>query len=263
MGALALAAIPPFSGFFSKDSIIDAVHRSTLPGAEYAYLCLLFGAFVTGYYIFRAFFMTFHTKERMDESLRKKIKEPSWAMRGACIALAVPATVLGAVLINWILYRKPSLLGHSVMVLPQYNVLGQMAHDFHGAIYMVYGSVMTWPFWFSVSGIFFSWCAVIGLPKVPVFLKRYLPWLYHILVEQYGFDALNWLVFVRGGRSLSNFFYRFADLKLIDNFIVDGSGRNVNRVAKLMRRLQSGYLYHYVFVMILGLVAFLIWLVLA
>lgn len=263
IGALALSAIPPFAGFYSKDSIIDAVHRSTLPGAEYGYICLLVGAFVTGYYIFRAFFMAFHTKERMGESLRSKLKDTPWSMRSAQIALAIPSVFLGMFLIYPILYAVPSLLGKSVLVLPKYNSLAEMAKNYKGAFYMFYHSPATVPFWFSVSGVVCAWFVVIVAPKIPVFLKRYLPFLYRILVEQYGFDALNSLVFVRGGTSLSNFFFKFGDLKVIDNFMVDGSGRNVNRVAKLIRRLQSGYLYHYVFVMILGLLAFLIWLVLA
>lgn len=263
IGALALSAIPPFSGFYSKDSIIDAVHRSTIPGSEYGYLCLLFGAFVTGYYIFRAFFMAFHTKERMDESLRKKLKETHWTMRFAQIGLAIPAVFLGMFMIYPILYAVPSLLGKSIFVLPKYNVLAEMAKDYKGAFYMFYHSPLTVPFWFSVGGVVSAWFMVIVAPKIPVFLKRYLPFLYRILIDQYGFDTFNSFFFVRGGKSLANFFFKFGDLKLIDNYMVDGTGRSANRVAELMRRLQSGYLYHYVFVMIIGLLAFLIWLVLA
>lgn len=263
VGALALSAIPPFSGFYSKDAIIDAVHLSTIPGAEYAYICLLVGAFVTSYYIFRAFFMAFHTKERMDEDVRKHLHETSWSMRGPLVALAIPSVVLGGLLINWILYKSPGLFGSSLKVLPRYDVLRQMAGEFHGVLAMTLHSVMTLPFWFAVSGVIVAWWVVIVMPAVPVFLQRRLPWLYRILVVQYGFDAFNTLVFVRGGRWLSNFFYRSADLKVLDNFMVEGSGRNIKRLSRLMRLFQSGYLYHYVFVMILGLVAFLVWLVLA
>lgn len=263
IGALALSAIPPFSGFYSKDSIIDAVHHSTLVGSEYGYICLLIGAFVTSYYIFRAFFMAFHTKERMDEPLRKKLKETHGSMRFAQIGLAIPSVFLGMFMIHPILYAVPSLLGKSVLVLPKYNVLTEMAKSYNGAFYMLYHSLVTVAFWFSVGGVVSAWLMVIVVPKIPVFLKRYLPFLYRILIKQYGFDALNWLVFIRGGTTMANFFFKFGDLKLIDNFMVDGCGRNVNRMARLMRRLQSGYIYHYVFVMILGLLAFLIWLVLA
>ncbi len=263
IGALSLSAIPPFAGFYSKDSIIDAVHHSGIVGAEYAYWCLLIGAFVTGYYIFRAFFMAFHTEEKIDPHLRGKIKETPWTMRAPLWALAIPSVFLGAVLIHWILYQIPGLLGSSIYVLPHYNVLAVLSNDFHGAIRMAVHSVVTTPFWFSAFGIMLAWFNVIVSPKIPVLLQRYFPWLHRILVEKYGFDALNWVVFVRGGRTVSNFFYRVGDLKILDQFIVEGTGKNTTRIAQWMRRLQSGYLYHYVFVMILGLLAFLIWLVLA
>ncbi len=263
VGALALSAIPPFSGYYSKDSIIDAVHLSTIPGAEYGYVCLLFGAFVTGYYIFRAFFMAFHTEEKMSSELRAHLKETPWTMRGPLLALAIPSVFLGGLMINWILYKKPGLLGSGIYVLPQYDVLKTMAEHFQGAIAMATHSVLTAPFWFSAGGVIVAWFNVIVMPRMPVYLQRYFPWLHRILVDRYGFDALNWTLFVRGGLSLSQFFYRFGDMKLLDHFMVDGSGRGTTRVAQLMKRLQSGYLYHYVFVMILGLLAFLIWLVLA
>ena len=128
---------------------------------------------------------------------------------------------------------------------------------------MTFHSVATLPFWFSMMGVVSAWITVIVWPKIPVYLQRYLPWLHNILAKRYGFDAFNWIVFVRGGRSLSNLLYQVGDLKILDHFIVDGSGRNTTRVSQIMRRLQSGYLYHYALVMIIGLLAFLIWLVLA
>ncbi len=155
IGALSLAAIPPFAGFYSKDTIIEAVAHSTIPGARYAYACLLIGAFVTGYYIFRAFFMTFHTTERMSPKLKSTLKETPLNMRGPQWILSVPSVLLGAALIYWIIYRRPSLLGSSVMVLPQHNVLSTMAGGFHNVFYMTYHSLIALPFWASVLGIFF------------------------------------------------------------------------------------------------------------
>lgn len=137
-----------------------------------------------------------------------------------------------------------------------------MRSEFHNVFYMVYHSVVTLGFWASALGIFSAWLMTIARPYIPRLLRQRLPWLHQILVAKYGFDKLNWFVFVRGGRALANFFFRVGDLKILDHFIVDGSGRNTTRVARLMRRLQSGYLYHYVFIMILGLLTFLIWLVL-
>ncbi|PMB54698.1 NADH-ubiquinone oxidoreductase chain L [Coxiella-like endosymbiont] len=262
IGALSLAAIPPFAGFYSKDAIIEAVFHSKIPGAQYAYICLLLGVFVTGYYIFRAFFLTFHTSERITPEF-KPIKESSWNMQGSQWILVIPSVILGAILIYWILYREPNLLGSSIRVLPRYNVLKMMRSEFHNVFYMVYHSVVTLGFWASALGIFSAWLMTIARPHIPKLLRQRLPWLHQILVAKYGFDKLNWFVFVRGGRALANFFFRVGDLKILDHFIVDGSGRNITRVARLMRRLQSGYLYHYVFIMILGLLTFLIWLVLA
>ena len=263
IGALSLAAIPPFAGFYSKDAIIEAVSYSTIPGSGYANGCLLVGAFVTGYYIFRAFFMTFHTEARMAFEVKATLKETPWNMRGSQLILSVPSLFLGVLLIYWILYHYPGLLGSSIETLPHYNVLQTMANEYRGAFFMSFHSVVTLPFWISVLGILSAWFTVIGMPKIPALLERRMPWLHRILVARYAFDAFNWVVFVRGSRALANFFFRAGDLKLLDRFIVDGSGRNATRVARFMRRLQSGYLYHYVFVMILGILAFLIWLALA
>ncbi|QTS83678.1 NADH-quinone oxidoreductase subunit L [Coxiella endosymbiont of Amblyomma nuttalli] len=259
IGALSLAAIPPFAGFYSKDAIIEAVSYSTIPGSGYAYGCLLAGAFVTGYYIFRAFFITFHTEARMTAKMRSTLKETPWNMRVPQWILGAPSLLLGAQLIYWILYCYPGLLGSSIETLSPDGVLKTMANEYHGAVFMAFHSIVTLPFWSSVLGIVSAWFTVISVPKIPSLLKRHMSWLYRILVIRYAFDIFNWIIFVRGGRTLANFFFLIGDLKLLDHFIIDGAGRNVTRVARFMRRLQSGYLYHYVFVMVLSLLVFLIW----
>lgn len=261
VGALALAAFPPFSGFYSKDSVIQAVGLSTIPGARYAYWCLVIGSFVTGYYIFRAFFMAFHTKERMDEKLRSKLKETHWSMLVAMIALAIPSIGLGALLINKILYSTPGLLGSGIHVASKYNVLAIMAKSWQGPLHDALHSVKTLPFWAATSGIISAWFVVIIAPQVREWLMRRFSWAYKFLVDQYFFDIFNDLVFTRGTRKLSNFFFKVGDLKILDHYMVDGSGRTMTRISKLMRRLQSGYLYHYAFVMIIGLLGFMCWLV--
>lgn len=263
IGALSLAAIPPFAGFYSKDTLIEAIAHSTIPGACYSYACLLIGTFVTGYYIFRVFFMTFHTKEQMSPEIRSTLKSTSWSMQWSQWILSIFSGVLGISLIYWMIYRHPNLLGTSIMVLPQHNVLYIMIREFHSVFYKTYHAIVTVPFWASVLGIFCAWVTVIAVPKVPAVLERRLSWLYQVLVARYGFDAFNRLVFVRGGRALSNLFFRVGELKILDYFIVDGLGRGVIRTARFVRRLQSGYLHHYVFVMMLGLLIFLFWLVLA
>ncbi len=260
IGALALAAVPPTAGFFSKDAVIEAVHRSTIFGAEFSYILLLIGAFVTAFYIFRAFFMAFHTTEKMDEHTRTHLKEHG-IMLFPLILLAIPSLLLGIFTVKPMLYDFPGYLGGSVTVLPQYNVLATMSADFHGVWHEVMHSVFTLPFWFSISGIFCAWLAVIVLPQMGVFFRKYFSWLHRILVAQYGFDIFNNWIFVRGTRRMSEFFYRVGDLKVIDSGMVDGSGRGIARISHVLRKLQSGYLYHYVFIMIVGLLGFLIWLV--
>ncbi len=260
IGALALSAIPPFSGFYSKDAIIDAVHQATIPGAGYAYVVLLIGGFVTSYYIFRAFFMAFHGQERMEEKTRKGLRE-YWVMLIPLILLAIPSVLAGLVLAYPMLYKIPNILGSSVYVAPQYNVLGQLAAEYQGIWHYTLHALKTLPFWFAASGIVLAWVTVIAVPNIRSILREKLSFLYWVLIEKYGFDRFNQLVFVRGGRALANFFFQFADLKILDDYIVNGSGRGIYRVAKLVRRLQSGYLYHYVFVMILGVLVFLIWMI--
>lgn len=260
IGALTLAALPPTSGFFSKDAIIEAVHRSSIVGAEYSYIVLLIGAFVTAFYIFRAFFMAFHTTERMDEHTRTHLKE-HWIMLFPLILLAIPSLLLGIFVTKPMLYDSPGWLGGSLTILPQYNVLSSMALDFHGVLQEMKHCVYTLPFWFSIAGVFSAWLAVIAFPQLSVLFAKIFSPLRRLLVAQYGFDIFNDRFFVRGTRHISELFFHTGDLKVIDSGMVDGSGHTVARISQLLRKLQSGYLYHYVFVMMVGLLGFLVWLV--
>ena len=229
VGSLALSAIPPFAGFYSKDAIIDAVHQSTVLGSHYAYICLLLGAFVTALYTFRAFFMAFHGSEKTPHHAH----ESPTVMTVPLIVLAVASLFVGVLLVQPFVHLNPYT--------------------------MTIDACLSWPFWLSVSGIVIAWFSYVKYPNLPIIISERFAIFYRILIEKYGFDALNNLVFVRGGQALSRFFYYVTDLKLIDGWMVNGSGRGINRISKLMRRLQSGYLYHYVFAMILGLVLFLAW----
>ena len=260
IGALALAAIPPTAGFFSKDAIIDAVHQSTIVGAHYCYWMLLIGAFVTAYYIFRAFFMAFHTKERMDEHTRTHLKE-HWIMLFPLIILAIPSLLLGIFAVKPMLYDSPGFLGNSITVLPQYNVLAAMGAQFPGVWNTIKECIHTLPFWFSVSGIFCAWFTVILAPKTNGFFYRRLSWIRNILVAQYGFDIFNNWFFTRGTLKMSEFFFHTGDLKIVDAGMVDGSGRGITRISSVLRKLQSGYLYHYALIMIVGLLGLLIWMI--
>lgn len=260
IGALALAAVPPTAGFFSKDTVIEAVHQSTIFGAQYSYWMLLIGAFVTAYYIFRAFFMAFHGKERMDTHTKSHLKE-HWVMLFPLIILAVPSLFLGLVVTKQMLYSATGFLSGSVTVLPQYDVLAAMGANFHGVWQDVMHSVHTAPFWFAIVGIVSAWLTVIVLPKTNMFFYQRFSWVRKLLTAQYGFDAFNDFIFVRGTRKMCEFFFHTGDLKVLDAGMVDGSGRGVAFISRLLRKLQSGYLYHYLLMMIIGMLALMVWLI--
>lgn len=260
IGTLAITAIPPFSGFFSKDTIIEAVYESHVSGAFYAYLCLLIGAFVTALYSFRALFLAFFTTERMDEETRSHLHESPAVITGPLIALAIPSVLLGLFMVGPMLFSQPGLMGQAIAVIPEWDVLGELATEYHGVWSMVFHGFIGLTFWFTLAGIATAWLCYIKYPHIPAIFEQRFATVRFILQKRYGFDAFNDLVFVRGTRKLSNFFYNFADAKVIDRGLVNNSGRGVQRVAMIVRRLQSGYLYHYAFSMILGLVALLLWL---
>ncbi|MEM1243786.1 MAG: NADH-quinone oxidoreductase subunit L [Pseudomonadota bacterium] len=260
IGALSLSAIPPFSGFYSKDLIIDAVHHSTIPGAGYAYYCVLFGGFVTALYIFRAFFMTFHTKEKFTPQVRKHLRESPLVVTVPLVLLAIPSIFLGMYLITPILSQTQNFFGQTITVKPSLNVLGEIATHYHGAFAKFYDAVFTLPFWFAIAGIIVPFVCYVLVPSLPSIITRYFAWIYRILVNKYGFDDFNQIFFVHGTRKLANSFYKFSDQKLVDDWMVNGSGRFINWVSKNARKLQTGYLFHYAFAMILGLLIFMLYL---
>jgi NADH-quinone oxidoreductase subunit L len=258
IGGLALCAIPPFSGFYSKDIIIEAAKLSQLKGAGYAYYCVLAGAFVTPLYTFRAIFMTFHTEERTDASLRGKIMESPWVVLIPLIALAVPSLVAGGILIDKMIFMHPKLLGDSIFILPAHNVFDRI-HDFHGATLMALEAGRTLTFWLALAGIVTAWLYTMEFPRWSERFKKRFALLYYILVNKYGFDAFNQIVFVNGTRDSGQLFYRVGDVKIIDGIFVNGSGWLIRWMAKAGRQLQSGYIYHYALAMVLGILLFLAW----
>lgn len=255
IGSLSLSAVPPFSGFYSKDAIIEAVKMSSLAGSSYAYVCLVLGAFVTALYSFRALFIAFHGQENLEHP--DHVHEPKWQITAPLVILAVPSAIIGAMMMDLILHKIPGLLGDSIYVAAQHHVLEMEESKTWFA--MMYQSVMGLPFWFALAGILTAWLCYIRYPKLPLILSRKFSFLYHMLVHKYGFDEFYNGLFVRGGRALSGVLYQFADMKLIDTLLINGSARSVAFFAKCLRRIQSGYLYHYAFAMILGLVGLLAW----
>ncbi len=260
IGALALTAIPPFAGFYSKDAIIEAVSLSTIPGATYSYFCLLLGAFVTGVYTFRLIFVVFHGEEKMSNSLRQVLHESPKTVRFPLIILAIPSVIIGAVLAKPMVYTMMGLLGNSVYVASSHDVAAELAADFPGTFAIIFSGFLHAPFWFAAAGIFVSWYCYVKHPSLPVQVVEKASWAYKACVNKLGFDAFNNIIFVHGLKKFSDFLYYVTDVKWIDGWVVAGSGNGIVRISNLAKKLQSGYLYHYAFAMILGLFGLLIWL---
>ncbi|MFO8708764.1 NADH-quinone oxidoreductase subunit L [Legionella pneumophila serogroup 1] len=262
IGSLALCAFPPFAGFYSKDTIIEAAQLSQIPGSSYAYFCVTAGAMVTALYTFRSLFMTFHGKPRMDEHTLSHLHESPWVVWLPLVLLAIPSIILGYVLYMPILFDTPTLLGSSIFVLPEHNVLAELAHEVSSPFASAVHAIYSLPFWITVLGAVIAWVCYIAVPSIPGYLARYFSIIYSILLNKYGFDRFNELFFVKGARGLGIAFYKIGDQKLIDGAVVNGSGRLVRWFSGKGRKIQSGYIYHYATVMVFGLLAFLCWVIL-
>lgn len=252
VGALALAALPPLSGFYSKEAIIEAVHVSSLPAAHYAYYCVLLGALVTAFYIFRAFFLVFHHRKRFTVVQNHEHIRESGIVNVALIALMIPSLFVGYLLVHSIV-NTHGFLSEALFVLPQHR---------HGALTPAFlsikeGLINNLAVLFACIGILLAWLCYSRFPELPDWTQKRFSWFYHVLVHKYGFDEFNQMVFADGGRRLANLFFK-ADADVLDNYFVDGSGRRISWLSTLLRRLQSGYLYHYAWVMIVGIVIFLL-----
>ncbi|HHF7367596.1 TPA: NADH-quinone oxidoreductase subunit L [Legionella bozemanae] len=262
IGSLALCAFPPFAGFYSKDTIIEATQLSQIPGSGYAYFCVVVGAGVTALYTFRSLFMTFHGKPRMDEHTLSHIHESPWVVWLPLVLLAIPSIMLGYVLYMPMLFDNPTILSSSLFVLPQHNVLAELAHEITSPFESMLHSVFSLTFWITIAGIFIAWLCYIAVPSIPGYLARHFSLIYKVLVNRYGFDAFNNIVFVKGSKGIGTVFYSVGDQKLIDGMVVNGSSRLIRWFSAKGRAIQSGYLYHYAAVMIFGLLGFLCWLIL-
>jgi len=249
VGTLALTGIPPFAGFFSKDAIIEAVHHSKLPGAGFAYVAVLVGVFVTALYSFRLMFLAFYGRPRMDEHTRKHLHESPAVVVIPLILLAIPSLVAG-----WI-YIKPMLFGNffgdAIKVLPQHNVLAQI--HFNGIGPFIAHGLQSAPFILAVLGFGLAWLLYLREPHLPDMIRDRIKPLYNLLVRKYGFDEFNQKVFAGGARGLGGLLWRIGDVKIIDGLAVNGTARAIGWLSSIVRHVQSGYIYHYAFAMIIGL----------
>jgi NADH-quinone oxidoreductase subunit L len=269
LGSLALIGTPLFAGFYSKDSIIEAVHFSKLYGAGFAHFAVLAGVFVTAFYSFRMYFLVFHGKERYDQNPdahhddhhghghddqghSSKPHESPWVVTAPLILLAIPSVVIGFMAIGPMLFGD--FFKDSIFVDASKHVAMQsLAKEFHGAAQMALHGLTTLPFWLAVAGVALSYYMYIINPALPAKIKARVEPIYTLLENKYYMDWFNENVLARGARMLGVGLWKGGDQTLIDGGLVNGSWKLVGLVSGLVRRAQTGYLYHYALVMILGL----------
>ena len=258
IGTLALIGFPGFAGFFSKDAVLEAVHASHLPGATYAYWCLLIGVFVTAFYSFRLVFMTFHGKERMDPHTREHLHESPWVVTLPLVLLAIPSVVIGWFTIEPLLFG--GYFAESIRVAENHDVLHHVGEEFHGSAAFVLHGFSGPAVWLAAAGVALAWFLYLKRPELAAILREKAGGLYTLLENKYYFDWFNEKVIAAGSRMLGTALWKGGDVALIDGAAVNGSARLVGWVARAARGLQSGYLYHYAFATIIGLSVLLAWL---
>lgn len=255
IGGLALVAFPGTSGFFSKDAIIEAVHHAHRPGAGFAYWCVLIGVLVTALYTFRLLYLTFHGGTRMDEHTREHAHETPLVVTGPLVMLAIPSLAIGWLTVEPLLYG--GWFGDSLFVRPENGVLAELGHHFHGAAAYTLHAVQTAPFWLMAAGFAIATWVYLIRPGTSDSVRRRLAPVHYVLENKFGFDVLYERVFTSIGQRVADAFWRVGDVFAIDGVLVNGSAGLVYRVAGIVRHLQSGYLYHYAFMMIVGLIVLL------
>jgi NADH-quinone oxidoreductase subunit L len=255
IGSLALVGFPGTAGFFSKDAIIEAVGASAIPGATFAWVLVVAGVFVTALYTFRMFFLVFHGKERMDEHTRSHVRESPLVVTIPLVLLAVPSLMIGWMTIGPLLFG--SYFDDSIFVLPASDTIAQIGAGFTGAAGFLLHGLTGPPVWLALAGIATAWYLYIARPELPAKIKRTLIVPHAILDKGYGFDAFNEWFFAAGGRMLARVFWRAGDVTAIDGVMVNGTARGIGWISAKIRHMQTGYLYHYAFAMIIGLLALL------
>lgn len=248
IGAIASAGVPGFAGFFSKDAIIEAVHLSKTPGAGFAWLAVTACVFVTAFYTFRLVFYAFHGKERFEPHDHAPHESPA-VVTVPLVLLAIPSICAGWV-IGPVLYG--GYFGDSISISPAHPGLREMAAEFHGVAPMMLHAVYTLPFWLSVAGIAAAGYLYLLKPELHAKLRQRAGVLVTILEEKYGFDRFYDWFFAGGVRRFGNGLWRFGDVTVIDGLMVNGSARVVGWFAGVVRLVQSGFIYHYAFFMIIG-----------
>ena len=274
-GSLALIGTPFFSGFYSKDSIIEAVAVSHIAGSSFAYFSVMVGVFVTAFYSFRMYFLVFHGEERFgkphdahhaahDDAQEEhhglapgqKPHETPWVVWGPLVLLAIPSVFIGYFTIEPMLYG--SFFKDAIFINAEaHPVMEELAHHFHGAAAMALHAVQTPVFWLAAGGVALSWFFYLKRPDIPEKIKTTFAPIYTVLENKYYFDKFNEVFVAGGARLLGRGLWKGGDIGLIDGLIVSGSVRVVGLLAMMVRLFQSGHIYHYAFTMIIGVFALL------
>ncbi|MGE5171402.1 MAG: NADH-quinone oxidoreductase subunit L [Rudaea sp.] len=288
IGALALAGIPPFAGFFSKDTIIEAVGLSHVGGHRFAYLAVLCGVFVTAFYTFRMLFLAFHGPERFhhhadtgqeaaaEASAHAHAKssttgeepdaqghaggpprESPWVVTVPLILLAIPSIYAGWAYIGTMLFGD--WFGSSIVVREPHDVMGELRSEWHGAVPFILHGLAAPTFWIALAGIGAATYLYLIRPGLPAAIVARFRAIYTLLDNKYYFDRFNDWFFAGGARAVGRFASTVGDRTIIDGWLVNGSAKLVAFVSREFRRIQSGYVYHYAFVMIIGVFGLLYW----
>jgi len=258
IGSLALIGFPGLSGFFSKDSIIEAVNHSELAGSGFAYIAVLLGVFVTALYSFRMFFLVFHGKERMDDHTKSHLKESPLVVTIPLILLAIPSVFIGGMTIGPMLFGD--YFGSSLVVFEQHDTLAIVGEHFTGAMGFITHGMMGPAFFLAMAGLGTAWYIYMVKPSIAADMKEKYQVVYDILDRKYGCDDFNDKYFAGGFRFIGNYLWKVFDVKIIDDLVVNGTARAVAWWSGTAKLVQSGLLYHYAFAMIIGLTFLLSWI---
>ncbi len=274
LGSLALIGTPFFSGFYSKDSIIEAVAESTLPAAGFAHFAVLAGVFVTAFYSFRMYFLVFHGAERYDQNPDAHHDdhahddghhdhtphESPWVVTVPLLLLAIPSVVIGYFTIDAMLFGD--FFKDAIFVNEdKHEAMHELGHAYHGAIAMAMHAFSSTPFWLAFAGVVSSYYMYMINPAVPAAIKRACMPIYNLFENKYYMDWINENILARGARALGTGLWKGADQSVIDGGIVNGSWKLVGAVSAVTRQIQTGYLYHYALAMIVGVFLLMTWFV--
>jgi len=273
LGSLALIGTPFFSGFYSKDSIIEAVHLSHLPGSGFAYFAVVIGVFVTAFYSFRMYFLVFHGKERFHhkpfppegedphhEAHGDEHHEPHespWVVTAPLVLLAIPSVVIGYMTIGPMLFGD--FFKDSIVVNAELHpALEEMTKEFTGAVHMAVHGLTQLPFWLALAGVVTAYVFYMVKPEIPAAIKARFGFVYRVLDNKYYMDWFNENVLAPLARGMGRGLWKGGDVGVIDGAI-NGSASVVSGIASVVRLIQTGYLYWYALVMILGVIGLMTW----